>query len=460
MSAEPRTWTDFLFNPLPAYNLAIFRMVFGFFMMWEMGYLISLDFVGIFLEAPQVHFPYDLFTWLKPLPGPAMWLLIMACLLASVAVAIGWYARPAALFLAFGFGYIFLLDKSIYNNHLYLLLLLSFQMYFLESDRVLAVQNKSKADGVTTVPAWMYYLPMIQLVIVYFYGGLAKLNTDWLVDHQPVKQLLLQGSFLTDIIGVENGALFLVWGGLIFDLVIGFLLLWKRTFWLGFAGALFFNIMNSQIFDDINIFPFFMMCSLILFVDKDWIQKLVEAHFPPTIIPKKKTDKKAVEKPDTKRSTVVAWLAVYMAFQLLYPFRHFLYEGNTEWTMEAQRFSWRMKIQYRKNEGLPAFRVLDYQTKTLHKINLISYGLCRDQITLLTHDPAAAWTFAVFLRDYAKKELHSSKVGVQSNIKVGMNGRPLQWMVNPDFDLGNAKRNPFKHNTWIEPLVENPKQDN
>lgn len=449
------TRTQFLHKPVPAYRLAIFRMVYGAFMLWEIGYLFAIDFVGKFLTGPEILFPYDGFGWMPLLPGPALWLLIFVLGLACLALIAGWAYRPAALVLGFGFGYLFFLDKSIYNNHLYLLILLAFQLYFIEGDRVLAVQARDKKDGITTVPYWMYFLLMAQVFIVYFYGGLAKLNSDWLLHQQPALELLKQGSFFSDLIGIPAAAFILVWGGLIFDLVIGFLLFWRRTFWLAVAGVVFFNVMNSQLFDDINIFPYFMLTSLILFAPDNWIQEQVLKRWPAPPAPKK-TGKTAPVLP-APSPRIVLWLSIYFGFQLLFPFRHLLVPGNADWTMEMQRFSWRMKVQHRSHDAL-AFRVMDYSSQTIYPVDLRTFKLNTDQIKLLSNDPAAAWRFAVYLRKFFEKQRRGARLGVQANVRVGMNGRAPQHVFNPEFDLGNAKRSIWGRNDWILPLEGEPRK--
>src|SRR5260221_13981818 len=91
-------------------------------------------------------------------------------------------APPAGIFFFFMDFYFLLLDKSYYNNHmsLYSLLGLLFS---------LAEETKRK-DGVITVPNWVLRIMQFQIVVVYFYGGLAKINPDWIFRHEPVLSIL------------------------------------------------------------------------------------------------------------------------------------------------------------------------------------------------------------------------------------------------------------------------------
>lgn len=40
------------------------------------------------------------------------------------------------------------------------------------------------------VPRWQPFIIQAQIMIVYFYGGIAKINYDWLVRGEPVRTLL------------------------------------------------------------------------------------------------------------------------------------------------------------------------------------------------------------------------------------------------------------------------------
>ena len=443
---------DFLFKPMPAYGLGIFRIWFGIIMLWEMFYLVRLDFVEIFLNGPDVHFTYDILPFLRPLPTTMMWGLIAILIVACVLIIIGKWYKPAVAVFAIGFTYIFFLDKAYYNNHLYLVCLLSTWLVFIEADKVLAV-GKGKTTE-TTVPAWMYYILQAQLFIVYFFGGIAKINGDWLMFQEPVRTLIADNGFLTVILGKEAAVYFLTIGGLIFDLAIGFLLLIPKTRKIAITGVLFFNIMNAIMFDDINIFPYFMIGATVIFLDQNWVKKTVLGFLNQKVDKKQKQrQKKAKNAQFLYSQKLVVIMAVYLAIQVLLPFRGHLFPGNIDWNGEGQRFSWRMKIQTRNTKEL-TFQLMDYDKKTLYPVDLNAYNLNLDQVTMLSMDPFAVWQLVQFLKERGEQKLTSQKIGVRANIVVSMNGRPFQNMVDPEQDLGEVDRTPFSHSEWILPLVE------
>lgn len=43
---------------------------------------------------------------------------------------------------------------------------------------------------VNTVPIWLLFLFQFQIVVVYFFGGIVKLNYDWLILQQPIRFLM------------------------------------------------------------------------------------------------------------------------------------------------------------------------------------------------------------------------------------------------------------------------------
>jgi hypothetical protein len=109
---------------------------------------------------------------------------------------------------------------------------------------------RAKAARPREIPYWQFCLFQAQIVIVYFYGGLAKINSDWLAG-EPMRTWLLNRSHypvLGPFFATEWAAYFFSYGGLLFDLSIGFLLLWRPTRFVAFLAVLFFNLTNHWLF--------------------------------------------------------------------------------------------------------------------------------------------------------------------------------------------------------------------
>ena len=110
---------------------------------------------------------------------------------------------------------------------------------------------------------------------MYVYGGVAKLNGDWL-HGEPMHTWLLERAS-SPLIGliVRHGwglAIF-SYGGLFFDICVVPGLLWKRTRPYAFCVAVMFHIVNSQLFN-IGIFPWMMIAATTLFFDADWPRRI------------------------------------------------------------------------------------------------------------------------------------------------------------------------------------------
>jgi len=436
---------NILFQSKDPITLSFFRILLGICFLWESIYLIKINFVTVFLTNPQVHFNYDFAEFVKPLPSGLLSLLVIGLFAASLFLIIGKYLKVAAWYLFFVFSYILLIDKAYYNNHLYLICLLAGFFAITSSDQSLSV----KKGPVKQIPNWHILLFQIQLVIVYFYGGIAKINPDWLIRMEPVKITLAQkaaNSALDTILLSDAAVYFISYGGLVFDLLIGFLLFYRPTRKLGLIAALIFNIMNAWLFDDINIFPFMMMGALVLFIEPDTFRKFIGQYI--TSIKPIDASSKSTIPVDQK---VVIGLAIYFIIQLSLPLRHLLFEGNTEWTGKAQYFSWRMKIQSRKTEQLE-FAVMNYDKKEVIAVDLRSFGLNDDQLRLLSMHPETGIKMAKAIRETAEKK-GLRNIEVKAKVKVSFNGRPAQ-MLYKDMDLSKVKEGVFEPREYVVELKE------
>ncbi|MCB9006320.1 MAG: HTTM domain-containing protein [Ardenticatenaceae bacterium] len=100
-----------------------------------------------------------------------------------------WYRLSAVLFFL-GFSYIFLLEQAQYLNHFYLVCLIAFIAIFLPANRAWALDAWRRPNGRSDwMPNWSLWLLRFQIGVPYFFGGLAKLNGDWL-RAQPIESWL------------------------------------------------------------------------------------------------------------------------------------------------------------------------------------------------------------------------------------------------------------------------------
>jgi hypothetical protein len=335
-------------------------------------------------------------------------------------------------------------------------------MIFLKSDVKYSVQNyfrKEKKEP-ELIPQWHLWILRFQICLVYFYGGLAKLNPDWLsgnVAHQFIKNSNLSASMQT-----LEVAKFIAISGTIFDLCIPFLLLFKRTRWVGIIAVLIFNITNnSYLFNDIGVFPTFMVFSLVLFFDPGEISGFFARIFggdtdksKPRKSKRKKKEKavptvSALTAWNTKKTIVSGFLFSFILFQLLVPLRHYFMTYNPEWTGVGQRFSWRMKMQTHRPDVLD-LKVLERNSEVKSDVDMRSY-LSKNQQAHFFDDPRNMVQLAKKVKEDAMKQGFKDPV-INSSTTLFFNGHPSQYLVYPDVDLTTIDENSTEVEHWVYPL--------
>src|SRR5690606_24228417 len=124
---------------------------------------------------------YDGFHWLRPWKGNGMYIHFAVLGVLALWIMVGFLYRLSAVLFFLGFTYVFLLDRSTYLNHFYLIALLSFLMILVPAHRSLSVDSllfrRVRSDA---IPRWATALIAFQVGVAYFFGGVAKLSSDWL----------------------------------------------------------------------------------------------------------------------------------------------------------------------------------------------------------------------------------------------------------------------------------------
>src|SRR6185295_3003174 len=177
-----------LFKPVDISFLVFFRVLFGAIMLWETYRYFTHGWIGRYFVDPVVNFTYYGFSWVKPWPGRGMYIHFVVLGLAAACVMVGFFYRIAAPVFFLAFTYFFLLDQTRYMNHFYLVCLISFLMWFLPAERAFSVDAwRSREIRSDVVPAWTLWLLRVQVGIPYFFGGIAKLNSDWILGGEPMR---------------------------------------------------------------------------------------------------------------------------------------------------------------------------------------------------------------------------------------------------------------------------------
>ena len=429
----------YLNRPTYPQGLALFRILFGLIVMWDLKRISDTNLIESFYAHDKIFY----YEFLKlPLPDLSIMKLIMVVLfVCTVLITIGLFYRWAMTLFAIGFSFFFFQDPVLYNNHLYMLCLLSFMMIFIPADAAFSV-NKSRRR--VTIPQWSYRLLQFQLIVVFFFGGIVKLNPYWFNFH-PVEEVLhaVANRSGLDFFNSNWMKYVFTYGGIAFDLLIGPLLLIRKTRKLAIFGAIAFNLINSYVFNDIFIFPFFMIAALLLFLDQEKLKNRLDKL---GVLSKTKTE---ISAPNLGKIGLTV-IGIYAIVQLLLPLRHYFIEGYTDWTGEAQRFSWRMKIQCRKIEEVK-FAIFDIDKKMIHEVDPYTI-LYPDEVQQMCHSPQMILQFAHYLKDVIAPKNQISNLWIKSKVKVRFNGSKPGYIFDPDLDLIEASEKNEPIHEWINPI--------
>ncbi|MFT4697699.1 MAG: vitamin K-dependent gamma-carboxylase [Flavobacteriaceae bacterium] len=460
----------FLFKPIDASIVATFRIVFGCFMTYQVFTFIKIDFVYQFMTGPEILFPYQELSFLKPLSKSILKVLNLGLLFSAVFIAIGFLYRYAMIFFFVVFTYFTFIDATLYNNHLYLISLIAFVMIFINADNKYSVKSiLSKNENLNFIPAWNKYLLIFLISLPYIFGGIAKLSPNWLNTDLP--QIIIdssRGNILNSLFSDRFLDLFITYGGIIYDLLIVFILLNKRTRIIGVILVLIFNLTNNFIlFNDIGIFPFFMICSTILFFNTSKVSRFLERLFSKKVnteeldefeesveeVKIEETENPPELKWNVSRRLVSFLLILFMIFHLAMPFRYLLYTDNPEWTGIASRYSWRMKMQ---SKEITDFKVTmtDKLSGDVMDIDIAPF-LTTNQAAHIAEDPYNVIYLAKYLKQKALKKYAKVDPIIHIDLKVKFNGLPTQAMFPPTLELTQINEKNYTDDSWMLPLKMN-----
>ncbi|OXA99133.1 HTTM domain-containing protein [Flavobacterium oncorhynchi] len=432
-------------------TLAFFRLAFGFMMFFSLIRFVSYGWIEQFYIQPQFHFTYYGFEWIKPL-GNCTYLLFLFAGIAALFVAIGYQYKLAIITFFLSFTYIEFMDKTTYLNHYYFITVLSFIMIFLPANANFSVDAyRSPKMAYQKIPRWTVDILKLLLGIVYFYAGLAKLNSDWLFKAMPLRIWLPNNSNLP-IIGTFLNANWVhfafSWTGMIYDLTIPFLLLYKRTRTFAFVLVVFFHILTKILFP-IGVFPYVMIVCSLLFFESPFHKKVLEyiTKLLRLNILVFENGKEKIQNLNAIYKTKLVVITCFLVFQIVFPFRYLLYKDELFWTEEGFRFSWRVMLM--EKAGYTQFTVTDAKTKETIMVNNRNF-LTIFQEKQMAFQPDFILEYAHYLHDYYQ-ELGYVNPEVRVESYVAINGRLSKPYIDPKINLAKEYES-FQHKNWILPF--------
>jgi len=446
---------EWLISPTHIAPLATLRIAFGAIMLVSTLRFISRGWVSSFYIKPRFHFTFYGFGWVKPFGEAGTYALFAVMAVAALMVTIGLLYRAAITLFFLTFSYAELMDKTTYLNHYYFVSIVAFLLILVPAGRYFSVDARlwpqSKVDY---VPGWCINIFKLQLVLVYFFAGLSKLNYDWLIAAVPLRiwlpansQLWLVGGLLTQL----WVAYVFSWFGFLFDLLIGFFLLNDRYRGWAYLFVLIFHLSTGWFFK-IGMFPYIMIFVTLVFFSTETHLKILKAIgrlFGAKL--QNVAPDKTYQLPLAAKEIVTAVLVLHFVLQVIVPFRYLMYPGKLYWTEEGYRFSWRVMLM--EKGGTAFFHVKDPQTgKRAEVIN--SEYLTSFQETQMSTQPDMILQYAHFLADvYRKKGLQNPVVTAESY--VTLNGSGSRLFIDTTVNLAAQQETLFGHNKWIRPFKDN-----
>nr|XP_008514192.1 PREDICTED: vitamin K-dependent gamma-carboxylase [Equus przewalskii] len=411
-------WTDvsswgrlvtLLNRPTDPASLAVFRFLFGLLMVLDIPQergLSSLD--RKYLDGLEVcRFP--LLDVLQPLPLDWMYLVYTIMFLGALGMMLGMCYRISCVLFLLPYWYVFLLDKTSWNNHSYLYGLLAFQLTFMDANHYWSVDGMLNARKRNAhVPLWNYTVLRGQIFIVYFIAGVKKLDADW-VEGYSMEYLSRHWLFspFKLVLSEEMTSLVVVhWCGLLLDLSAGFLLFFDASRSIGLLFVSYFHCMNSQLFSI--------------------------GHG---------------QKPGLRHQLGTAFTLLYLLEQLFLPYSHFLTQGYNNWTNGLYGYSWDMMVHSRSHQHVK----ITYRDGRTGELGYLNPGVFTQSRRWKDH--------ADMLKQYATCLSHLlpkynvTEPQIYFDIWVSINDRFQQRIFDPRVDIVQATWSPFQRTPWLQPLL-------
>lgn len=417
-------------------------MLFGLVVCTAVLRFIFKGWVNYFYVKPVFYFTYYGFSWVKPLPEWAIYSLFWIMAVLGLFIALGFLYRISIVLFFLIFTYIELIDVATYLNHYYLVSLLSFLMIFLPLNSNYALDNIfGIAKKKISVPYWAILAIRIQIGMVYFFGGISKIKYDWLIGAQPLK-LWLSANSHWPIIGqwfTQAWVAYLFsWGGMLFDLFIPFLLLWKPTRLAAFALVVVFHALTALLFP-IGMFPWIMTLCVLIFFPTNWHKQVMTKFFGSKLQPFQPITEK-----NRRASFIVSFLIIFFILQCVMPFRYLLYPGNLLWTEQGYRFSW--NIMLIEKRAHIEFTVIDKATGKTHIVRPEKY-LTKQQSLMMSTQPDMILQFAHFIKDqYYKNGI--TNIEVKAECYATLNGKQGRLLIDPTVNLAEQQEG-WRNKNWI-----------
>ncbi|XP_055378655.1 vitamin K-dependent gamma-carboxylase [Condylostylus longicornis] len=482
-----KNFVNWLHRPTDSAALGVFRLLFGLAMLIDIPEEREGGHIDVRFGDPKIcHFP--LIDSIQPLSLPLIGVVYLVMWVGALGITLGYKFKLSCLLFSIPYWYIFLLDKTAWNNHSYLYGLCGVLLFFTDSHKFWSIDNlKSQEVEQSCVPYWNYFLIKFQFFILYFYAGLKKLTAEWLSGYSMTNLgyhwLFLPLRYFLSVELIE--LLIIHWTTAIFDVTIAFLMTWNKSRIWATPFMLTFHLMNSRLFS-IGMFPWVCLAEAHLFFQPDWPRVFI--HKVKTFLFKLRQTKYAtkrstqcnvnntitktntncfqkdakiftpicVRKSEVTQSFRVCLIILYCLTQLFLPYSHFITKGYNNWTNGLYGYSWDMMVHSYDTISV-SIKIVDNENNESHFLNPYAFS----QYDRWTKHSDMAYQYAKCIQRNLINDLKinpnsiikSANFSIYFDIWCSMNGRFQQRVYDPRQDLTKAVWHPFKKTTWVLPLL-------
>ncbi|XP_053596618.1 vitamin K-dependent gamma-carboxylase isoform X1 [Microplitis demolitor] len=507
-----------LYRPTDPASLGVARALFGLCMVLDVVEERGLADIDLKWGDPySCHFP--LIHGMQPLSLPWMILLFTVMWLGAFGIMLGFCFKLACACFLIPYWYIFLLDKSFWNNHSYLYGVVTLLLWgtqanrYFSLDAVVYKQNEDQNQN-QSIPLWNYFIIKFQFFALYFLAGLKKSSKEWLDGYSMTN---LSEHWVFDpfkmFLTTEQTDFFIVhWFGFIFDLTVGFWMLFDKTRIPAMIFCTAFHLMNSRLFS-IGMFPYVCLATMPLFCRVDWPRKFIKKFKISSINGEcdssssnqnngtnfatdhqKNEDKFTSDgnmfrenetensgskisglnlevknfKPTKKQKFVVSLLLVHIFLQFFLPYSHFITKGYNNWTPGLYGYSWDMMV-HSWDTVLIVVRVHDNEKNEDHFVDprawvqndkwskhgdmAIQYAQCLKNNLLRRKKEVLKTAYGKNSGSLREWSQISNNLSIYIDVRCSLNGRFQQRIFNPDVDMLTVDWHPFKPVSFLMPLL-------
>ncbi|XP_006616444.1 vitamin K-dependent gamma-carboxylase [Apis dorsata] len=507
-----------LYRPSDPASLGVVRALFGLCMVLDVVEERGLGDVDIKWGDPmECHFP--LIHGMKPLSLPWMISIYTIMWIGAFGIMLGSRFKIACACFLIPYWYIFLLDKSYWNNHTYLYGIVVILFWGTGADKYFALDASETKRSDNTVPLWNYFILKFQFFALYFLAGLKKSGVEWLSGY-AMANLSRHWVFspFRLFLTTEQTDFFIVhWFGFIFDLTVGFWMLFDKTRIPAMVFCTAFHLMNSRLFS-IGMFPYVCLATMPLFCKPNWPRRLgiflkrksyfsfsakiqdikicnkatidlpKESHdnlsgngssidngnregtnsINSTITCKntKRIDRGKSAKVTRKQKFVVSLLLFHVFLQFFLPYSHFITKGYNNWVPGMYGYSWDMMVHV-WDTVLVVVKVHDNasnEDRYLDPTAWVQSNRWEKHGDMLVQYASCLKENLIkqenqffennFQRDKRPKWSRlSSNLSIYIDVWCSLNGRFQQRMFNPNVDMLTVDWHPFKPISFLMPLL-------